>query len=103
MHARLISFSGADPEKREKALETIRGTVIPTLREYDGFAGYIALYDQENRRAKAILLWESEEKATAAEVTLAERRREMASGVGLTVESADLYEALVVEMETVSV
>jgi len=103
MYARLISFSGADPEKREKALETIRGTVIPTLREYDGFAGYIALYDQENRRAKAILLWESEAKAEAAEVTLAERRREMASGVGLTVESADLYEALVVEMETVPV
>jgi hypothetical protein len=103
MHARLISFSGADPEKREKALETIRGTVIPTLREYDGFAGYIALYDQENRRAKALLLWESEAKAEAAEVTLAERRREMASGVGLTVESADLYEALVVEMETVPV
>ena len=99
MHARLISFSGADPETREKALETIRGRVLPTLREYDGFAGYVALYDEENRRARALILWDSKEAAEAAEVTLAERRREMASGVGLTVESADLYEALVVEME----
>ena len=99
MHARLISFSGADPEKRAQAEETIRGTVIPTLREYEGFAGYLALYDERDRRAKAIILWETEEAAVAAEETLAERRVQMASGVGLTVESADLYEALVVELE----
>ena len=103
MHARVISFSGADPEKRENALQTIRGTVIPTLREYDGFAGYLALYDAENTRARAIILWNSEEAAVSAEETLAERRRQMASGVGLTVESADLYEALVVELEGVHV
>ena len=99
MHARLIEFSGADPEKREKAIETIRGTVIPMLRSYDGFAGYLALYDAQNRRAKAILLWESEEAAEEAEKTLAERRRQLSSSVGLTLESADLYEAPVVELE----
>jgi hypothetical protein len=99
MYARLISFSGADPEKREKAIETIRGTVIPMLREYDGFSGYIALYDAQNRRAKAVLLWDTEDAAEEAEKTLVERRQKLASGIGLTVESADLYEAPVVEVE----
>jgi DNA helicase HerA-like ATPase len=99
MHARLISFSGADPEKRENAITTIRETVIPMLRSYDGFAGYIALYDAANRRAKAILLWESEEAAESAEETLAERRRKLAGSVGLAVESADLYEVPVLELE----
>jgi hypothetical protein len=99
MYARLISFSGADPDKRENAIDTIRGTVIPMLRQYDGFAGYIALYDAQNRRARAILLWESEEAAEEAEKTLEERRRKLAASVGLTVESADLYEAPVVELE----
>jgi hypothetical protein len=99
MYARLISFSGADPEKREKAIETIRGTVIPMLREYDGFAGYIALYDQGNRRAKAVLLWETEDAAEEAEKELVERRQKIASSVGLTVESQDLYEAPIVELE----
>jgi hypothetical protein len=103
MYARLISFSGADPEKRELAIQTIRETVIPMLRKYDGFAGYIALYDQENRRAKAVLLWESEETAEAAEKELVERRRQLTSGIGLTVESADLYEAPIVELETARV
>jgi len=101
MYARLVSLSGADPEKREKAMETIRETVIPTLRTYDGFAGYIGLYDEQNRRAKGIILWETKEAAEAAEETLVERRKQMAGGVGLTVESADLYEAPVVALEAV--
>jgi hypothetical protein len=98
MHARLISFSGADPEKRENAITTIRETVIPTLRGYDGFSGYIALYDDDNRRAKALLLWDSAEAADAAEVELAERRRQIAGAMGLTVDSADLYEVTVMEL-----
>jgi hypothetical protein len=103
MYARLISFSGADPEKRENAIQTIRETVIPTLRGYTGFAGYIALYDEERRRAGAVLLWESKEAAETAEEELAERRRQIAGVMGFTVESADLYEAPVVELNAVRV
>ncbi len=99
MYARLISFSGADPEKRELAIETVRGTVIPMLRQYDGFAGYLSLYDKQNARARAIILWESEETAEAAEPELIERRRQLTSKIGLTVESADLYEVPVLELE----
>jgi hypothetical protein len=98
MYARLISFSGADPEKRESAIEMIRGTVIPMLQSYDGFAGYIALYDADSRRAQAIILWDSQESADAAEETLAERREKIVDQVGLTIESVDLYEAPVVEL-----
>jgi hypothetical protein len=103
MYARIVSFSGADPEKREQMIQTMRETVVPMLRQYDGFAGYIGLYDESNRQAKGILLWESEETAEAAEQELRERRRTLASGVGLTVESEDLYEAPVVELETARV
>jgi hypothetical protein len=103
MHARLVSFSGAESGNRENAINTIRGTVIPMLRQYDGFAGYVALYDAENRRAKAILLWESEDTAEEAEKELVERRAKLAGSVGLTVESADLYEVPVLELEDAAV
>jgi hypothetical protein len=101
MYARVISFSGAGatPENREKAEEMIRGTVLPMLRSYDGFAGYLALFDAENQRARAIILWDSEDAAVSAEETLADRRAGMASSIGLAIESADLYEAVVVELE----
>ena len=103
MHARLVSFSGADPEKRENAIRTMRETVIPMLRQYDGYGGYIALYDAENRRAWAVLLWETEEAAEEAEKELVERREKLAGSVGLTVESADLYEVTVLELEDAAV
>src|SRR3954464_7289852 len=98
MYARLISFSGADPQKRDSAIEMIRGTVIPMLQTYDGFAGYISLYDADEHRAKAIILWSSRDAADAAEETLAERRKQMVDQVGLTIESVSLYEAPVVEL-----
>ena len=99
MYARVITFSGAGSDKRDAALEMIRGTVLPMLRTYDGYEGYIALYNDERSSAKAIILWESEDAANAAEETLAERRKGMVSQVGLTIESVDLYEAPVVELE----
>jgi hypothetical protein len=98
MCVRLVSLTGADPDKRENAIRTLRENVVPTLRGYDRFAGYLGLYDAENGRAKGIILWESKEAAETAEETLAERRRNMAGGVGLTVESEDLYVAPVVEV-----
>ena len=98
MYVRLVSLSGADPHKRENAIRTMRENVVPTLRGYDGFAGYLGLYDADNGRAKGVILWESKEAAEAAEETLAERRRNMAGSVGLTIESEELYEAPVVEV-----
>jgi hypothetical protein len=98
MYVRLVSLSGADSDKRENAIRTMRENVVPTLRGYDGFAGYLGLYDAETGRAKGVILWDSKEAAEDAEETLAERRRNMAGSVGLTVESEDLYEALVVEV-----
>jgi hypothetical protein len=103
MYARVITFSGADPEKRDSAIQTIRETVLPMLRGYDGYAGYLAVYDADNRRAQAIILWETKDAAESAETTLAERRIKLASGVGLTVESADLYEAPVFDFAGVRV
>jgi hypothetical protein len=99
MYARVISFSDATADKREAAIEMIRGTVIPLLQSYDGFAGYVSLYDEANARARAIILWESKEAAEAAEETLAERRKGMVAQVGMTIESVDLYEAPVVSLE----
>jgi hypothetical protein len=98
MYARLISFSGAGPDRREPTLEMIRGTVIPMLQSYDGFAGYAFLYDEGNSRAKALILWDSKDAAESAEETLVERRAKMTAQVGISVDSAELYEAPVVEL-----
>ena len=50
MYARVITFSGADSDKRDAALEMIRGTVLPMLRTYDGYEGYVMLTDEDEMR-----------------------------------------------------
>ena len=98
MYARVITFSDATEDKRDAAIEMIRGTVIPMLQNFDGFAGFVALYDTDGQSAKSIILWDSKENADTAEETLAERRKGMTAQVGITIESVDLYEAPVVEL-----
>jgi hypothetical protein len=102
MYVRLVSLSGADPEKRENAVRTMQERVIPTLREYDGYAGYLGLYGTDNGRAMGVIFWESREAAEAAEETLVERRQGMAGSAGLTVESAELYEAPAIDLSKVN-
>jgi heme-degrading monooxygenase HmoA len=98
MYGRLVEIENIDPSKREEALENLRGTVIPALKELEGFAGFISLADEGNRRARSIVLWETKENAEAAERQMASRREEMVSKLGATVRSADLYEAPIVEV-----
>jgi hypothetical protein len=98
MYGRLVEIDGVDPSRRDEILATMRETIIPRLKEFDGFAGFISLVDEENRRARSVILWETKEGADAAEVEFGPRREEIVRGMGGTVRSADLFEAPIVEI-----
>jgi hypothetical protein len=98
MYGRLVEVEGVDPSKREEVLGIIRERIIPGLKEIDGFAGFISLVDEENRRARSVVLWETKESADEAERQFAAKREEVVRGIGGTVRSADLYEAPIVEV-----
>ena len=100
MYGRLIEIEGADPSKREEVQGILREKIIPALREIEGFAGFISLVDEENRRARSIVLWETMEGAQEAERQFAAKREEIVRGMGGTISSADLYEAPIVEVLT---
>jgi len=100
MFGRLVEVEGVDPSKREEILGILRERIIPGLKEIEGFAGFISLVDEENRRARSVVLWETREAAEEAERQFAAKREEVVRGVGGTVRSADLYEAPIVEVLT---
>lgn len=100
MVARLVKFSGADPARQDEVIEWIRDHVLPTLETQDGFAGYVGLYDAERKLAAGITLWESREAAEAADAKIGGMRQEVAAKFGLQVESANLWEAPVIEIRT---
>ena len=37
--------------------------ILPGLKEIDGFAGFVSLIDEENSRARSVVLWETKESA----------------------------------------
>ena len=98
MYGRLVEIEGVDPSKRKEVMGILRERVIPGLKEIDGFAGFISLVDEDNRRARSVVLWETKESAEEAERQFGPKREEIVRGVGGTVRSADLYEAPIVEV-----
>jgi hypothetical protein len=100
MYGRLVEIQGIDPAKREEVLGIIRERIIPGMQEIDGFAGFIALVDNDSRRTRSVVLWETKESAEEAERQFAPRREEIVRGVGGTVQSADLYEAPIVDVRS---
>jgi hypothetical protein len=100
MYGRLVEVEGVDPSKREEVLGIMRERIIPGLKEIEGFAGFISLIDEKNRRARSVVLWETREGAEEGERQFAAKREEIVRGMGGTVRSADLYEAPIVEVLT---
>lgn len=100
MYVRLVSFSGGSADTLDTWKQTIKDTVIPTLRGLEGYAGYMGLVGKDGQQFKGLVFFDSEENAEAAERAVQERRREVSGGVGLTVESADLYEVIANDMES---
>lgn len=98
MYGRLVEVEGIDPSKRDEVLGILRERIIPGFKEIDGFAGLIALVDEDTRRARTVVLWETLEAAEEAERRFAPKREEVVRGAGGTVRSADLYRAPIVEV-----
>ena len=98
MFGRLVEVEGIDPSKRDEVLGIIRERIIPGLNEIDGFAGFISLVDDANRRTRSVVLFETKESAEEAERQFGPKREEIVRGIGGTVRSADLYEAPIVEV-----
>jgi hypothetical protein len=97
MYGRLVVVDDVDPSRREEVLGIMRERIIPGLKEIDGFAGFISLFD-EGGRARSLILWETKEGADEAERQLAPKREEMVRNMGGTVTSTDLYDAPIVEV-----
>jgi len=79
-------------------LGIIRERIIPGLKEIEGFAGIITLVDEETRRTRSVVLWETKEGAEEGERQYAAKREEIMRGMGGIVQSAHLYEAPIVEI-----
>jgi hypothetical protein len=59
MYARVITFQ-YQPGKTTEALDILRDTVVPELRQLAGYAGATNLVDYGNDKVVGITLWDKE-------------------------------------------
>lgn len=66
MYARVTTFQ-VEPEKLDEALAVTQDTIIPAMKEQQGFNGVLTLLDRPAGKAKSITLWETEADLKAGE------------------------------------
>ena len=99
MYGRLVEIDGLDASRRDEMMAPIRETVIPSMEKAGGFEGFISLVDEQMGRARNVVLWDTRESAEEFERQWASRREEIVRGLGGTIQSAELYEAPLVEVK----
>jgi quinol monooxygenase YgiN len=65
MYARVVT-NQIRAEKMDEWLALIRGSIVPSLKEQDGFLGFVVLVDREHDRS-GYSMWASEADLAAGE------------------------------------
>jgi hypothetical protein len=94
--ARVTTFSGP-PDRLEEGLRLFRENVMPWMRDVSGFRGFVALLDRDAERSLGITFWTSEEAARDPATSGGVLRPDVASGMGATLQTLDVYEVALVE------
>ena len=80
MYARHVTVKG-DRGRVDEAVTRVRESVIPVLKQCEGFKGQLLLIDRERGEAIGISLWDSEDNMRASEEQVSRVRQEAAASV----------------------
>jgi hypothetical protein len=97
MVAAMSTLSGHTPDMSgiaEMASESIEGW----LKDYDGYRGLLVFTDEESRRSRVITLWDTPEDELRARTSRGAMRDQLATTIGVTVESFEVYDVPVCEV-----
>jgi len=100
MFARVTTLEGP-PEQIDEALRQVRERVLPRIRQYDGYNGFIALGDRQAGRVLGLTLWRSEQALRSTEEEANRLRRETSETVGQAIASVESYEVPLLELRLV--
>ena len=66
MYARVTTFQ-IEPAKLDEALEVSRSSILPAMKQQQGFKGVLTLLDRQTGKATSITLWDTEADLKAGE------------------------------------
>jgi heme-degrading monooxygenase HmoA len=91
VHARISTLEGS-PEHIDEGLRQVRESVLPQLRQQEGFEGLVALADRKTGTTLGITFWQSEEALKASEEAADRLREESAEAMSDTIAGVERYE-----------
>ena len=97
MHARVSTFVGS-ADQYDAGLQQTRETVLPQVRELEGFRGALALIDRSTGKALTITLWETEDALRASEERASELRQQVAAASAEQIAGVERYEVALLEL-----
>lgn len=68
MYARVVS-NQIQPGKMDQWLDLIRESIVPALKEQNGFQGFVALIDREHDKSIGYSMWTSPADLAASETS----------------------------------
>jgi quinol monooxygenase YgiN len=66
MYARVVR-NRIQPGKVDEWFAIVRDSIVPALKEVDGFKGFVAMVDRTNERTIGYSIWETADALTASE------------------------------------
>jgi hypothetical protein len=78
----------------QMASEAIEGW----LRDYDGYRGLLVFTDEKAERSRVITLWDTHEDEQRARMSRGAMRDQLATAMGVSVESFDVYDVAVFDV-----
>jgi hypothetical protein len=100
MFARVTTLEGP-PEQIDEALRHVRERVLPPIRQYDGYNGFIALGDRQAGRVLGLTLWKNEQALRSTEEEANRLRRETSETVGQAIAGVESYEVPLLELRLI--
>jgi quinol monooxygenase YgiN len=97
-HVTRVSFVSADPARLEAQQKWGRETLVPALRQVDGYLHYVVTGDVTNGSVITVATFRDEQAADAALLAAAAARAQLAD-LGLVIDRTEMYELAIVGIE----
>ena len=94
MYARQTRIS-ADPDKVDAGIENVNDTVLPALKEAEGFKGFTLLVDRESGEMVGTSYFESREALDASESAIRAAREEAVTATGAGTPEVRVFEVAI--------
>ncbi len=96
MFARMNTFAGS-PDRLDDALRNVHEQVLPTLRQQDGFKGFMFLANYQSGELQLMAFWETVQAMRKSEVEAARLRAGVAEAGDQEIESVTRYDVVLSE------